>query len=204
MVSCRYLIYVSKTDNASNTGLQLNLAVGFTGMLLWWVRTLNELEVTGNSLERIQAYIDIEHEKEPTEAGKPPAAWPTSGDLVIENMTAKYSLDGPEVLHNLKFTIKSGEKVGVVGRTGSGKSSLTLSLLRLIPTGGEVYYDGQPTSKLNLEALRGAITIIPQQPELIVSRRSVFQPSSRTLCRSQKLIRVPVVWHHPSKSRSFR
>lgn len=55
-----------------------------------------------------------------------------------------------------------------VGRTGSGKSSLTLSLLRLIPTDGEVYFDGLPTSTLNLESLRGSVTIIPQQPELMV------------------------------------
>jgi ABC-type multidrug transport system fused ATPase/permease subunit len=125
--------------------------------------------VVDNSLERIQGYIDIEHEPKPVMVGKPPAAWPTSGDLVIEKLNARYSPDGPNVLHNLSFALKSGEKVGVVGRTGSGKSSLTLSLLRLIPTDGEVLYDGQPTSKLNLEDLRAAITIIPQQPELIVS-----------------------------------
>lgn len=88
---------------------------------------------------------------------------------MIEKLGAKYSADGPEVLHQLSLTIHSGEKVGVVGRTGSGKSSLTLSLLRLIPTSGEVLYDGRPTSQLNLEDLRRAITIIPQQPELIVS-----------------------------------
>ncbi|KAF8319735.1 hypothetical protein DL93DRAFT_2124628 [Clavulina sp. PMI_390] len=162
-----YLIYVSKSTSASDTGLLLNLSVGFTGMLIWWVRCLNELEVTGNSLERIEAYLDIDHEPPFVEERKPPAAWPTSGDLVIEKLGAKYSEDGPEVLHSLAFTIKSGEKVGVVGRTGSGKSSLTLALLRLIPTSGEVLYDGLPTSKLNLEDLRRAITIIPQQPELI-------------------------------------
>lgn len=56
----------------------------------------------------------------------------------------------------------------MVGRTGSGKSSLTLSLLRLIPTGGDVLFDGRKTDDTNLEDLRGAITIIPQQPELLV------------------------------------
>ena len=130
---------------------------------------LTELDsFTGNSLERIQAYVDIEHEPEPTEKGKPPAAWPSSGDLAVDRLCAWYSEDGPEVLHQLSFNIRSGEKIGVVGRTGSGKSSLTLSLLRLIPTGGEVIFDGLPTSRLNLGDLRRAITIIPQQPELIV------------------------------------
>lgn len=125
--------------------------------------------MSANSLERIQGYIDIEHEDVSRPERKPPAAWPTSGELVVEKLTAKYSEDSPEVLHQLSFTIPSGSKIGVVGRTGSGKSSLTLSLLRLIPTGGEVLYDGVRTSDLNLEDLRGAITIIPQQPELLVS-----------------------------------
>lgn len=124
---------------------------------------------SANSLERIQGYIDIEHEKPATEQGKPPAAWPTSGELVVEKLSARYSEDGPAVLHDISFTIPSGSKIGVVGRTGSGKSSLTLSLLRLIPTGGEVFYDGLLTSNINLEDLRAAITIIPQQPELLVS-----------------------------------
>jgi ABC-type multidrug transport system fused ATPase/permease subunit len=61
----------------------------------------------------------------------------------------------------------SGERIGVVGRTGSGKSSLTLSLLRCIPTEGDVYFDGLATSSINLHALRSSVTIIPQQPELL-------------------------------------
>lgn len=81
--------------------------------------------------------------------------------------------DGPEVLHDLNFEIKAGERVGVVGRTGSGKSSLTLSLLRCIFTGGEVYYDGIPISSVNLDALRSHITIIPQmvRPSSFSSQR---------------------------------
>lgn len=66
------------------------------------------------------------------------------------------------MLHNLSFEIKAGERVGIVGRTGSGKSSLTLALLRCIITEGEVYYDGLPTSSVNLDSLRSHITIIPQ------------------------------------------
>ena len=63
--------------------------------------------------------------------------------------------------------MKSGERIGVVGRTGSGKSSLTLSLLRCIPTDGDVFYDDFPTKNINLDALRSKITIIPQHPELL-------------------------------------
>ena len=118
-------------------------------------------------MERIQEYANIEQEPKPIPEGVPPAYWPASGELVVENLSAKYSDNGPEVLHSLSFHVKSGERVGVVGRTGSGKSSLTLALLRCILTEGTVLYDGIPTSKINLEALRTNITIIPQVPELL-------------------------------------
>jgi ABC-type multidrug transport system fused ATPase/permease subunit len=65
------------------------------------------------SLERIQAYLDIEQEPANTESGKPPASWPTSGDLSVQRLSARYTPDGPNVLHELSFEIKSGEKVGV-------------------------------------------------------------------------------------------
>ncbi|KAJ8594877.1 hypothetical protein M405DRAFT_759938 [Rhizopogon salebrosus TDB-379] len=162
-----YLVYGSGVRAASNIGFSLNMAVGFSSMILWWVRILNEVEVNGNSLERIDSYIKIEQEPKPTEGGQPPAYWPASGDLRVENLSARYSTDGPKVLQDLSFQIKSGERVGIVGRTGSGKSSLTLSLLRCISIEGNVYYDGIPTSSINLDALRSNVTIIPQIPELL-------------------------------------
>ena len=118
-------------------------------------------------MERIQGYVDIEQEPKATPDGVPPAYWPASGEVVVENLSAKYSPDGPEVLHSLNFRIASGERVGVVGRTGSGKSSLTLALLRCILTEGTVHFDGMDTKNINLEALRTNITIIPQVPELL-------------------------------------
>ncbi|KAI0052966.1 hypothetical protein FA95DRAFT_1579668 [Auriscalpium vulgare] len=164
-----WLIYGPKGSTAlpSNTGFSLTMAVGFSGMILWWVRILNDFEIQGNSLERILGYIKIEQEPKFTKDGVPPAYWPASGDLRVEKLSARYSEDGPKVLHDVSFHIHSGERVGVVGRTGSGKSSLTLSLLRCIFTEGMVYYDGIPTYSINLEALRSNITIIPQMPELL-------------------------------------
>ncbi|KAJ7354076.1 P-loop containing nucleoside triphosphate hydrolase protein [Mycena albidolilacea] len=161
-----YLVYIKHTS-AGDSGFLLNMAITFTSMLLWAVRVFNDFEVQGTSLERIQGYINIEHEKPVTEQGKPPAYWPASGDLRVEGLSARYSEDGPKVLQDISFHIKSGERVGIVGRTGSGKSSLTLSLLRCIPTEGSVRYDGRETSELNLDALRTSITIIPQVPELL-------------------------------------
>ncbi|EMD36164.1 hypothetical protein CERSUDRAFT_84254 [Gelatoporia subvermispora B] len=161
-----YLIYKANI-RASNIGFLLNMAVGFANLILGWVRNVNELEVNANSLERVQQYLEIEHEPESTLEGIPPAYWPASGDLKVEKLSARYSADGPRVLHEVSFEVKSGERVGIVGRTGSGKSSLTLALLRAIITEGDVYYDGIPTDTINLDALRSNITIIPQVPELL-------------------------------------
>ncbi|KAF7348327.1 ATP-binding cassette transporter [Mycena sanguinolenta] len=173
-----YLIYVTHS-RAGDIGFLINVAITFTQRLLWAVKSVNEFEVQGKilrdatqyiayvpSLERIQGYIDIEHEKPATEAGKPPAYWPASGDIQVEGLSARYSEDGPKVLHDISFHVNAGERVGIVGRTGSGKSPLTLALLGCIPTEGYVRYDGLETSKLNLDALRARITIIPQMPEL--------------------------------------
>ncbi|KAF9449105.1 multidrug resistance-associated ABC transporter [Macrolepiota fuliginosa MF-IS2] len=161
-----YLVYGSMTT-PTGIGFSLSMAVDFCTMILWWVRIFNDLEVQANSLERIQGYLEIEQEPKPKESGSPPAAWPTSGQLRVENLSARYSKNGPKVLHGISFEIQSGERVGVVGRTGSGKSSLMLSLLRCIVVEGDVFYDGINTKNINLEALRSKITIIPQIPELI-------------------------------------
>ncbi|PPQ71032.1 hypothetical protein CVT26_011497, partial [Gymnopilus dilepis] len=161
-----YLL-IRKNLNAANTGFSLKASLEFCSFILWLVRYYTNFEVCCNSLERIQSYLDIEHEPKSTKEGKPPAAWPKTGDLRVERLSARYSATGPNVLHELSFEVKSGERIGIVGRTGSGKSSLTLSLLRCIITEGTVYYDGLATDKVNLEDLRSSITIIPQIPELL-------------------------------------
>ncbi|KAI0080055.1 P-loop containing nucleoside triphosphate hydrolase protein [Panus rudis PR-1116 ss-1] len=142
--------------NASTIGFSLNMAVGFSVVILHWIRCVNELETQV-----------IEHEPESATDGVPPAYWPASGDLSVEDLSARYSQDGPKVLKNISFHVKSGEHIGIVGRTGSGKSSLTLALLRCIQTEGFVYFDGVRTDTINLDALRSNITIIPQVPELL-------------------------------------
>ncbi|KAF5345715.1 hypothetical protein D9758_013070 [Tetrapyrgos nigripes] len=161
-----FLVYFGHYS-ASDIGFSLNMAVGFSGGILHWIRISNMFETQANSLERIDRYTDIEQEPKPTKEGVPPAYWPSSGELRVERLSARYSPEGPKVLQDISFQIASGERIGVVGRTGSGKSSLMLSLLRCIYTDGEVYYDGIPTASINLEDVRSNITIIPQVPELL-------------------------------------
>ncbi|KAF9062353.1 P-loop containing nucleoside triphosphate hydrolase protein [Rhodocollybia butyracea] len=159
-----YLVYM-KNDTASNTGFSINMAVTFTGAIFGWVIQMNMLE--GQILNELMPTSKLNKSRNQPQKGDHLHIGPVSGELHVENLCARYSPDGPEVLHNLSFHINSGERIGVVGRTGSGKSSLALALLRCIYTNGEVIYDGLLTSSTNLDSLRSNITIIPQVPELI-------------------------------------
>ncbi|KAI9453050.1 P-loop containing nucleoside triphosphate hydrolase protein [Lactarius psammicola] len=160
-----YLIYVPRERSLpSDIGFSLTMAIGFSGMILWWATS--EESFAFSDLERIHLYINAEQEPKPTMQGIPPAYWPASGDLMVEKLSARYSLDGPKVLHDISFHIKSGERVGVE--------------LSDVVTEGSVYYDGKLTSSINLDALRSNITIIPQIPELLSgSLRENLDPFSQ-------------------------
>ncbi|CAM5999085.1 unnamed protein product, partial [Sphagnum balticum] len=93
--------------------------------------------------------------------------WPTSGNIDFRKYSTCYRAGLDPVLKNLSVTIKGGEKVGVVGRTGAGKSSMTLALFRIIePTSGTIIIDGVDVTKIGLHDLRSKLTIIPQEPSL--------------------------------------
>ncbi|KDQ20377.1 hypothetical protein BOTBODRAFT_100859, partial [Botryobasidium botryosum FD-172 SS1] len=161
-----YLVY-GVHATSSNIGFSLNMAMSASGMILGWIKLFNDFQVQGTSLERIHEYINIEQESKGSVTRDPPAYWPSSGSLVVEGLSARYSAEGPDVLQNISFEVRSGERIGVVGRTGCGKSSLALALLRMMPTAGRVQFDSLDTNGLDLDAVRSNITIIPQQPELL-------------------------------------
>ncbi len=162
-----FLTYSNHGLDPSIVGYALTLGISAAQYILWLVRLGNEFEVQGNSVERVAQYLDIPHEPAATEAGKPPAYWPASGTIVLQGLSAKYSDDGPNVLNNISLNIASGERVGIVGRTGSGKSTTALALLRMIPTTGAVIIDGIDTKTINIEALRSNVSCIPQDPILL-------------------------------------
>ena len=144
-------------------GFSLVNASGFGDTILYLVRTLNELEIELNSFERVMQYATLPSEPPPTEQGKPPAAWPTDGDVVVKNLSVKYALDGPSVLNDVSFSIKPRERVGICGRTGSGKSTLCLTLLRFTnKVNGQILINGIDIDEINLEDLRDRVSIIPQ------------------------------------------
>jgi len=120
------------------------------------------------SVERILTYIGLEPEAayEVSEM-KPSADWPSKGEIEFRHYSMRYRPDLGRCLNDLNFVIHGGERVGICGRTGAGKSSATLALLRILEADeGSIFVDGVDISKIGLHDLRSAISIIPQEPQL--------------------------------------
>jgi len=112
---------------------------------------------------------------------RPPAAWPTEGRIEVDNLVVSYAPDLPPVLKGLTFSVNRNERIGVVGRTGAGKSSLTLALFRFLEAqSGSIHIDGLDISKIRLHDLRSRLAIIPQDPVLFSGTiRSNLDPFNR-------------------------
>ncbi|KAI9506408.1 P-loop containing nucleoside triphosphate hydrolase protein [Coemansia spiralis] len=154
--------------DAGLAGFLLSYATSFLSYTLWIIRSYSNNELNMNSVERVIQYTKVEQEAALDSAPqhKPPLSWPTKGDVQVENLVAEYVPSVP-ILHSISFSVKHGEKIGVVGRTGAGKSTLSLALLRFIEaSSGRIMLDGVDISKIGLEDLRRNITIIPQDPVL--------------------------------------
>ncbi|KAF1544914.1 Multidrug resistance-associated protein 4, partial [Eudyptula minor] len=159
-------LLLAKTLNAGQVGLALSYAITLMGTFQWGVRQSAEVENLMISVERVMEYTELEKEA-PWETNKhPPPEWPSQGMIAFENVNFTYSLDGPLVLRHLSVLIKPKEKVGIVGRTGAGKSSLIAALFRLAEPEGRIWIDKYLTSELGLHDLRKKISIIPQEPVL--------------------------------------
>ncbi|CRK04270.1 hypothetical protein BN1708_009645, partial [Verticillium longisporum] len=128
-----------------------------------------------NSVERIKEYLDVEQEAEPIiEKNRPAANWPSQGSIEFIGYTTAYRKELDPVLRNLSFKINPKEKVGIVGRTGAGKSSLALAIFRALEAdAGKILIDDVDIGLIGLRDLREAITIVPQDPTL-------FQGTIRT------------------------
>lgn len=125
-----------------------------------------EFETNITSVERIKEYCETPHESEyRIESTKPKETWPEQGKIDFNEFSVKYRQELENVLTNLNLSINPGEKIGIVGRTGAGKSSLTLSLFRILEyTKGNITIDNVEIKKIGLHDLRHKLTIIPQDP----------------------------------------
>jgi ABC-type multidrug transport system fused ATPase/permease subunit len=155
------LILASKDMDAALAGFTMSFALDFAAYILWAIRNYADLELGFNAAERVVEYSNLETEELGGE--KPRASWPEEGRLEVDELVVGYADDLPAVLKGLTFSVNRNERVGVVGRTGAGKSSLTLALFRFLRArSGSIHIDGQDISKLNLHELRSRLAIIPQ------------------------------------------
>lgn len=153
-----------------NVGLAITQAMAMTGMVQWGMRQSAELENTMTAVERTVEYesVDPEDELEAPLHRKPPSEWPDRGEVVFDKLSLRYfpDPDSELVLKDLDFDILPSEKIGIVGRTGAGKSSLINALFRLSYNEGSIIIDGRDTETMGLHDLRAKISIIPQEPVL--------------------------------------
>ncbi|GJN87677.1 hypothetical protein Rhopal_000632-T1 [Rhodotorula paludigena] len=168
--------------NAGVVGLMLSYALSTTQTLNWIVRSATEVETNIVSVERVQEYIHLPSEA-PLEVPehKPAGDWPQRGTIRFDHVKARYRKELDLVLRDVNFEIKAGEKVGVCGRTGAGKSSLTMVLYRIIEAeGGVVSIDGVDVGKIGLHDLRSRLSIIPQDSQMFAGTlRQNLDPSGR-------------------------
>ncbi|XP_074513337.1 multidrug resistance-associated protein 1 [Sebastes fasciatus] len=149
-------------------GLAISYALQLTASLTWLVRMSSDVETNIVAVEKVKEYSDTEKEAEwKHEPSSLPPGWPTDGCIDIKGLGLRYRHDLDLAIRNITITINRGEKVGIVGRTGAGKSSLTLALFRIIEASeGHIFIDGVDIAQLGLHELRSRITIIPQDPVL--------------------------------------
>ncbi|KAL8559263.1 hypothetical protein ACOMHN_040387 [Nucella lapillus] len=156
--------------DAGMVGLSVTYSMTLMGMFQWGVRQSAEVENQMISVERVLEYSrlpsEAELESSSEKGGRPPPDWPQEGSVRAEDLCLRYSPDKPLVLKNVSFHIKAREKIGIVGRTGAGKSSLITALFRLVEPSGGLSIDGVDLSRLGLHDLRRSISIIPQDPVL--------------------------------------
>ncbi|KAI8928078.1 hypothetical protein BC831DRAFT_548704 [Entophlyctis helioformis] len=179
VVLCAGLAVISGGVSAGWAALTITYSLDFTNALLWTVRMHAEMEMNMNSVERVQEYMQIEQEPASIVPDNRPAPeWPSQGRISVKDVKIRYAPDLPDVLKGISFEVKTAEKVAVVGRTGAGKSTLSLAFFRIVPlAGGSIEIDDMDISEMGLYDLRSRLTIIPQDPVLFAGTlRSNLDP----------------------------
>lgn len=147
-------------------GLAITQAMALTGMLQWGIRQSAEVANQLMAVERILEYRDLKPETTPEKPQKLSDQWPENGKIEFRNVVYRYFKEAEPVLKGLNFVVKPKEKIGIVGRTGAGKSSLIGAIFRLAVVDGEILIDNIDTATVKLSDLRSKIAIIPQDPVL--------------------------------------
>uniref|UniRef100_A0A3Q1HY50 ATP binding cassette subfamily C member 2 n=1 Tax=Acanthochromis polyacanthus TaxID=80966 RepID=A0A3Q1HY50_9TELE len=165
--SALFAVISRDTLESGLVGMSISYALNITQTLNWLVRMNSELENNIVAVERVSEYSEIENEAKWITDSRPPDTWPEEGRLQFEDYKVRYRPGLDLVLHGITCDINSTEKIGIVGRTGAGKSSLTNCLFRIIEAAeGRILIDGIDIAEIGLHDLRNNLTIIPQDPVL--------------------------------------
>nr|CAC28731.2 related to ATP-binding cassette transporter protein YOR1 [Neurospora crassa] len=153
--------------NPSIAGLVLSYILAIVQMIQFTVRQLAEVENGMNAVERLLYYGTQLEEEAPSKTIDVRPSWPEKGEIIFDNVEMRYRAGLPLVLQGLNVHIQGGERIGIVGRTGAGKSSIMSTLFRLVEiSGGHITIDGIDISTIGLQDLRSRLAIIPQDPTL--------------------------------------
>ncbi|KAG5204282.1 hypothetical protein JEQ12_002258, partial [Ovis aries] len=159
------LILVESLD-VGHVGLVLSLTITLTRMFQWCVRQSVEVENMMIPVERVIEYTDLVKEASWELEDRPPPSWPNKGMISFNNVNFRHKLDGPLALRNIYGGFYPEQKVGIVGRSGAGKSSLTAALFRLSEPEGGIRIDGILTTRIGLHDLRKKTSVALQEPVL--------------------------------------
>ncbi|KAK4879949.1 hypothetical protein RN001_008095 [Aquatica leii] len=159
-------LVLSNDYYGGDVGLVITQYLTLNGILQWGMRQWSELENNMTSVERILEYSDVESEPIRDNSVGIPEGWPALGKISFQNVSMKYTTDSKPVLKNLDFTVYPGEKIGIVGRTGAGKTSTIAALFQLYEIEGSIIIDDIDTTKVPLDIVRSKLAIIPQEPVL--------------------------------------
>ncbi|KAJ5516878.1 hypothetical protein N7527_008438 [Penicillium freii] len=160
-----FIIISAPGMTAAKAGFAITFAMRLTRAILQITQGYGNFQMAMNSIERLTAYANMESEM--YEGQTAPSSWPAQGHLKVSDLVVSYAPDLPPVLKGVSFEVAPRQRVGIVGRTGSGKSSLALSLFRFVEAQqGTISLDGTDISTIPLKQLRSRLSIIPQDPIL--------------------------------------
>ncbi|TFK50066.1 multidrug resistance-associated ABC transporter [Heliocybe sulcata] len=171
------------TVDPSKIGVVLSYSLSITQTLSQLVSSYAQNEQNMNAVERILVYTELTREGEPKMPNDPPPSWPEKGAVSFKNVELAYRPGLPLVLKDISFDVQPGEKIGIVGRTGAGKSSLLQALFRVVELqSGKIEIDGRNTREIGLDTLRSRLALVPQDCTLFLGtlRENIDPEGTRT------------------------